>query len=68
MRHLVGGRLDCFSCSRSNQTRHAAWLRLSGLNARHMVLAWASLISIVVADLYIHALGLGLIADPAIRF
>ena len=68
MRHLVGGRLDCFSCTRSNQTRRSIWLRLSGLNARHMVFAWASLISIVIADMYIHALGLGLIADPAIRF
>jgi hypothetical protein len=68
MRHLVGGRLDCFTCSRSNQTRYSLWVRLSGLNARHMVFAWASLISIVVADLYIHALGLGLISDPAIHF
>lgn len=68
LRHFVGGRLDCFSCTRSTRTRHSLWLRLSGLNARHMILAWASLISIVVADLYIHGLALGLYADPAIRF
>jgi hypothetical protein len=68
LRHIVGGRLDCFSCSRANRTRHSAWLRLSGLNARHMIWAWASLISIVVADLYIHALALGVLTDPAIRF
>jgi len=67
MRHLVGGRIDCFSCSRANRTRHAAWLRLSGLNARHMVFAWASLVSIVVADLYIHALSLGVISDPVVH-
>ena len=24
LRHLVGGRLDCFSCSRANRTRHSA--------------------------------------------
>ncbi len=59
LRHLVGGRLDCFSCTRRNQMRHSIWQRLSGLNARHMVWAWASLISIVLADLYIHALALG---------
>ena len=68
LRHLVGGRLDCFSCSRANRTRHSAWKRLSGLNERHMVLAWASLFSVVVADLYIRLLALGVLSDPAIRF
>ncbi|MEX1168784.1 MAG: succinate dehydrogenase [Chloroflexota bacterium] len=68
LRHLVGGKLDCFSCSRVNRTRHSAWRRLSGLNQRHMVYAWASLVSIVVADLYIHLLGLGILSDPQIRF
>ena len=68
LRHLVGGRLDCFSCSRANRTRHSAWKRLSGLNERHMVWAWASLVSVVVADLYIHLLALGVLSDPAIRF
>ena len=33
-----------------------------------MIWAWASLVSIVVADLYIHALALGVLTDPAIRF
>ena len=68
LRHIIGGRLDCFSCSRSNQVRHSAWKRLSGLNQRHMIWAWASLVSVVVADLYIHLLALGVLADPAIRF
>lgn len=68
LRHLVGGRLDCFSCSRANRTRHSAWKRLSGLNERHMVWAWASLVSVVVADLYIHLLALGVLPDPVIRF
>jgi hypothetical protein len=31
-----------------------------------MVYAWASLVSIVVADLYIHLLGLGVLSDPQI--
>jgi hypothetical protein len=66
LRHLVGGRLDCFSCSTINRTRHGAWRILSGLNARHMVWAWASLISIVVVDIYIHLLALGVLTDPAI--
>ena len=33
-----------------------------------MVWAWASLVSVVVADLYIHMLSLGVLVDPAIRF
>ena len=68
LRHLVGGRLDCFSCSRANRTRHSVWMRLSGLNQRHMILAWASLVSVVVADLYVHLLALGIVVDPAIQF
>ena len=68
LRHLVGGRLDCFSCSRANRTRHSAWKRLSGLNSRHMVWAWASLVSVVVADFYVHLLAHGVLTDPAIRF
>jgi hypothetical protein len=68
LRHIVGGRLDCFSCTRVTRTRHSAWKRLSGLNERHMAWAWASLISVVVADLYIHLFALGVLSDPAIRF
>lgn len=67
LRHIVGGRLDCFSCSAVSRTRHGAWRFLSGLNERHMVWAWASLFSIVIADLYIHLLSLGVLTDPAIR-
>lgn len=68
LRHIVGGRLDCFSCSRANQIRGSAWKRLSGLNERHMIWAWASLVSVVVADLYIRLLALGVVTDPQIRF
>ena len=68
LRHIVGGRLDCFSCTRVSRVRHSAWRRLSGLNERHMIWAWASLVSVVVADLYVHLLALGVLADPQIRF
>jgi hypothetical protein len=68
LRHIVGGRLDCFSCSRASRVRHSAWRRLSGLNERHMVWAWASLVSVVVADLYVHLIALGVLTDPAIAF
>ena len=68
LRHLVGGRIDCFSCSRSTQVRHGLWQRLSALNRHHMAWAWASFISVALADVYVRLLALGIVADPAIRF
>jgi hypothetical protein len=67
LRHLVGGRLDCFSCGRVAQTRYALWRRLTGLNEDHMRWAWSSLISVALADLYVRLLGLGVVLDPQIR-
>ena len=29
LRHLVGGRMDCFSCTRRTQARHRLWQRLT---------------------------------------
>ena len=68
LRHLVGGRLDCFSCSRRTQVRYTLWQRLTGMNLHHMAWAWASLISVTLTDIYIRLLALGVITDPAIRF
>jgi hypothetical protein len=68
LRHLVGGSLDCFSCTAWTRTRHRAWRRVSGLNARHAVWAWASLASVVLADVYIRLLAVGAISDPALTF
>ena len=68
LRHLVGGRLDCFSCTRRQRARYEAWRWLSFLNRHHMAFAWSSLITVTLADLYVRFLALGLIADPAIRF
>ena len=68
LRHLVGGRLDCFSCTRRTQARYSMWQRLTCLNRNHMSWAWASLISVTLADVYIRLLALGVITDPAILF
>ena len=67
LRHIVGGRLDCFSCSRTRRIRHGLWQRLTSLNRHHMAWAWTSLISVSLADLYVRLLALGVLADPAIR-
>jgi hypothetical protein len=68
LRHLVGGRLDCFSCTARTRAQHGIWKRVSSINANHAWWAWASLISVVLADVYVRVLALGWIADPAIRF
>ena len=67
LRHLVGGRMDCFSCSRRTRVRYSLWQRLTSLNLRHMSWAWASLISVTLTDVYVRLLALGIITDPAIR-
>jgi hypothetical protein len=68
LRHLVGGGLDCFSCTARNRTRHGLWQRVTGLNRDHAKWAWASLISVALADLYVRLLAMDVLADPALRF
>jgi hypothetical protein len=67
-RHLIGGKVDCFSCSRGALLRYRAWERATWLNVHHMRWAWASLISVAVTDLLIRLLAIGVITDPAVRF
>jgi len=63
LRHLAGGKLDCFSCATFGKPRFAAWRGLSFLNERHMWFAWCSLISVGLADLYIRLVASGAIHD-----
>ncbi len=67
LRHIVGGRLDCFSCTRRQRVRYSLWQRLTELNRHHMAWAWASLITVTLADLYVRAMALGFIVDPVFR-
>lgn len=60
-RHIIGGRLKHFS---AHPVRYRAWGLVSKLNGRHMQLAWASLIWLVVTDLYIRSVATGSISDP----
>lgn len=62
-RHLVGGKLDCFSCTNQTRTRHKFWCKISHLNEHHMQWAWLSLFSVGLTDLYIRLLASGLISD-----
>ena len=63
LRHLAGGRVDCFSCVAFGGARHGAWKRLTFLNERHMLFAWLSLFSVGLADLYIRLVASGTIHD-----
>src|SRR6266513_3372127 len=56
LRHLVGGRIDCFSCTRARRVRYTLWQRLTDLNRNHMWWAWASLITVTLADIYVRLL------------
>ena len=62
-RHLIGGRLDCFTCEGSVSPRHGAWKRVSWLNARHMQFAWLSLFWVGFTDLYVRLVSMGIIRD-----
>ncbi len=62
-RHLVGGKLNCFSCDGASEARHGAWTWVTWLNERHQEFAWASLICIAMCDLYIRLVSMGTIPD-----
>lgn len=62
-RHLIGGRLDCYSCSFSARTRHKAWDGVSLINRHHMLWAWLSLFSVALTDLYVRLLSWGVLTD-----
>ncbi len=66
LRHLAGGRLDCFSCSRRATVQYSLWQRFTALNLHHMGWAWVSFFSVTLADVYVRLLAMGVIDDPAI--
>lgn len=63
-RHLVGGSLNCFSCSSFRRTRRKAWDLVTVANEHHRLWAWLSLITVGLTDLYIHLVANGMISDP----
>jgi hypothetical protein len=63
LRHIVGGKLDCFSCVTLGGPRHTAWRGASFLNEHHMLFAWLSLFSVGLADFYIRLVASGAIHD-----
>jgi hypothetical protein len=62
-RHLLGGKIDCFSSCPMNEIRNHAWKRQSILNASHAELAWFSMYLIGIVDLYITLASRGIFQD-----
>ena len=62
-RHLIGGRLDCFSCDAFSEKRHGAWKKVTWLNQRHQLFAWLSLFWVGFADFYVRMVSMGYIHD-----
>ncbi|HKR60475.1 MAG TPA: hypothetical protein VJS64_12135 [Pyrinomonadaceae bacterium] len=63
LRHIIGGKVDCFSCVSFGRQRHSAWRGASFLNEHHMLFAWMSLFSVGLSDLYVRLVASGAIND-----
>lgn len=59
-RHVFGGRLKHFS---KHPIRYWMWTKVSALNTRHMELAWVTLGTLVLTDLYVMLVSSGAISD-----
>ncbi len=59
-RHITGGRLKNFS---AHPVRYWMWTWVSRLNARHMQLAWTTLGTLMLTDLYIWLVASGAVSD-----
>ncbi len=62
-RHIVGGRLNCFSCSGSAGLRYRGWKGITRLNERHQLWAWCSLFWVGFTDFYIRMVSMGVWTD-----
>jgi len=58
-RHLLAGKLDCFTCSAVDKMRHSAYKRQSKLNESHGHYFWFSLAAVWFADIYIRQVASG---------
>ncbi len=59
-RHLCGGQVRSF---KAHPIRHWFWKKLTPLNARHMNFAWASLVMVALADVYVRLVASGALTD-----
>ena len=62
-RHLIGGKMDCFSCSHAAEHAHSRWKIVTFLNRRHQIFAWLSLVWVLLSDVYVRLVSMGVITD-----
>jgi len=62
LRHLIGGKNDCFSCPAGNKF-FGAYKKVSWMNRRHKLFAWLSLFWVGFTDLYVRLVSMGIIPD-----
>lgn len=62
-RHLVGGRLNCFSGGPISRFRYLLWNKSTWLNKRHMMWAWLSMIWVGFSDFYVRMCSMGIYHD-----
>lgn len=68
-RHLIGGKVNCYSCSAASRTQYGLWKKATFLNERHALFAWVSLFGVMLTDVYIRAVCTGAIVDQVlVRF
>jgi hypothetical protein len=68
LRHIAGGRLDCYTCptgpnAEKVKTQHWTWRAVTWFNKRHMLWAWLSLVMVGFADLYVRLVAHGIWHD-----
>ena len=63
LRHLIGGRMDCFSCTHAAESAHSRWKIVTFLNRRHHIFAWFSLVWVGLSDIYVRLVSMGVITD-----
>lgn len=66
LRHAIGGKVDCFSCTVSSRCRHTLWEKITHLTERHQLWAWCSLFWVGFTDLYIRLVSMGVWTDVRI--
>jgi hypothetical protein len=59
LRHVAGGRLNCYSCSYLARGQRGLWRLVTWFNKRHALWAWTSLVMVGLADLYVRGLYYG---------
>ena len=63
LRHLIGGRKDCFSCDGKASAQFQLWKKVTFFNERHMQFAWISLFWVGFTDFYVWMVSSGRIHD-----